>query len=143
MKKNIIYIAAMAMLTAACSNEDDTFLSGFENNGVGNTKMITETITATSGDDATRAAIAADAKFSWSAGDQIAVHVSDGNTIQPRLSLLAETTLPTSLLPCPKESCAMLSLSIPPLSWLNRLRTTVRVARLSTSPFLAAMPLTR
>ena len=78
MKKNIIYTAAMAMLTVACSNEDDTFLSGFENNGVGNTKMITETITATSGDDATRAAIAADAKFSWSAGDQIAVHVSDG-----------------------------------------------------------------
>ncbi|SFW26223.1 hypothetical protein SAMN02910409_1136 [Prevotellaceae bacterium HUN156] len=78
MKKNIIYIAAMAMLTAACSNEDDTFLSGFENNGTGNTKMITETITATSGDGATRAAIDANAKFTWSAGDQIAVHVSDG-----------------------------------------------------------------
>ena len=40
MKKNIIYTAAMAMLTVACSNEDDTFLSGFENNGVGNTKMM-------------------------------------------------------------------------------------------------------
>jgi hypothetical protein len=78
MKKNIIYIAAMAMLTAACSNEDDTFLSGFENKGTGNMKMITETITATSGDGATRAAIDANAKFTWSAGDQIAVHVSDG-----------------------------------------------------------------
>lgn len=66
------------MLTAACSNEDDTFLSGFENKGTGNMKMITETITATSGDGATRAAIDANAKFTWSVGDQIAVHVSDG-----------------------------------------------------------------
>jgi hypothetical protein len=41
--------------------------------------MITETIRATNGDGATRAAIDADATFSWSKGDQIAVHVNDGS----------------------------------------------------------------
>ena len=41
--------------------------------------MITETIRATNGDGATRADIGADAKFTWSEGDKIAVHVSDGN----------------------------------------------------------------
>ena len=78
MKKNIIYIAALGILTAACSNEDDAILS-FENNGATNGKMITETITATNGDDATRAAVASDAKFTWTTGDQIAVHVDNGS----------------------------------------------------------------
>ena len=72
-------MVALAVLTAACSNEDDSILSGLENSYSDDVKMITETITATNGDGATRAAVAADASFTWTAGDQIAVHVSDGN----------------------------------------------------------------
>ena len=82
MKKNIIYMAALAVLTAACSNEDDNILPGSETGSTDEVRMITETITATNGDAAgsasTRAAVGADAKFTWSAGDQVAVHVSDG-----------------------------------------------------------------
>lgn len=81
MKKKVIYMAALAMLTAACSTEDETILSGNENNGAVDVKMITETVTATNADGSgsTRAAVGADAAFTWSSGDQIAVHVSDGN----------------------------------------------------------------
>ena len=76
MKKNMIYMAALAMMTAACSNDDDTILTGGETGW----KMITETITATDGDGSgsTRAAVDANAAFTWTAGDQVAVHVSDG-----------------------------------------------------------------
>ena len=77
MKKNIFYMAALAVIAAACSNED-SLVTNPANNGAGDVKMITETISATNGDDATRAAVDADAKFTWTAGDQIAVHVSDG-----------------------------------------------------------------
>ena len=66
------------MLTAACSNDDDSILNG----GSTSAKMITETIMATNGDTdgsaSTRAAVAADASFTWTAGDQVAVHVSNG-----------------------------------------------------------------
>ena len=78
MKKNIIYMAALTIMAAACSSEDETTLTSPEHSGKGEVKMITETIRATNGDGATRAAIDADAAFSWSAGDQIAVHVNDG-----------------------------------------------------------------
>ena len=50
MKKKLIYMAALVMLAVACNNEDNPFLSGNENNGTGEVKMITETITATNGD---------------------------------------------------------------------------------------------
>ena len=50
MKNKLIYMAALAMLASACSNEDDPILSGNENNGTGEVKMITETITATNSD---------------------------------------------------------------------------------------------
>ena len=55
-------------------------MSGNEKNGTGEVKMITDTITAINGDASgtSRADVAADASFSWSTGDQIAVHVSDG-----------------------------------------------------------------
>ena len=80
MKKKLIYMAALVMLAVACNNEDNPFLSGNENNGTGEVKMITETITATSGDanGTTRADVDAYAKFTWSKYDKIAVHVSDG-----------------------------------------------------------------
>jgi hypothetical protein len=77
MKKNIFYMAALAVIAAACTNED-ALVTNPANNGTSDVKMITETISATNGDDATRADVDADAKFTWSAGDQIAVHVSDG-----------------------------------------------------------------
>ena len=64
-------------MAAACTNED-LFVTNPDDNGAGEVKMITETISATNGDEATRADVAADAKFTWSTGDQIAVHVSDG-----------------------------------------------------------------
>ena len=80
MKNKLIYMAALAMLASACSNEDDPILSGNENNGTGEVKMITETITATNSDanGTTRADVDANAKFTWSKDDKIAVHVSDG-----------------------------------------------------------------
>ena len=77
MKKNFFYIAALAVITAACTN--DSLVTVPVNNGTDEGKMITETITATNGDAPTRAAIAdADGAFTWSAGDQVAVHASDG-----------------------------------------------------------------
>ena len=77
MKKNIIYWAALAVIAAACSNEE-SLVTVPANNGTDEVKMITETVSATNGDEATRADVDADAKFTWSTGDQIAVHVSDG-----------------------------------------------------------------
>ena len=76
MKKNLIYLATLAVLAAACDNEDNIVK---ENSLLGETKMVTETITANY-DDAnnTRAAIGDDGAFTWSDGDQIAVHASDG-----------------------------------------------------------------
>ena len=74
MKKNIIYMAALTIMAAACSSEDETTVTSPEQSGKGEVKMITETIRATNGDGATRADI--DASFAWSARDQIAVHVS-------------------------------------------------------------------
>ena len=78
MKKNFFYIAALAVITAACTNEDALVTNPESNNGTSEGKMITETITATNGDAPTRAAIAdADGAFTWSKDDQIAVH-ADG-----------------------------------------------------------------
>ena len=80
MKKNYLYLAALAMFTAACSNEDEFAQEGIKPSP--EVKMITETIKASNGDNtpATRADIGDDANaaFTWSEGDQIAVHVSDG-----------------------------------------------------------------
>ena len=78
MKKSYLYMAALTMITAACSNEDDFMQDG--NMPTLKVNMITETIKATNSDNspATRADIAADATFHWSANDQVAFHVSDG-----------------------------------------------------------------
>ena len=79
MKKNYLYMAALSLLAAACSSEDDSMLSG--NKLAPEAKMITETITASNGDNSpvSRAYIAdEDAAFTWGASDLIAVHVSDG-----------------------------------------------------------------
>ena len=80
MKKHLIYVAALAMLAAACSNEDNMIVDSPEDNVTGDVKMITEPITAINSDSksTTRADVNDMAKFTWSESDKIAVHVSDG-----------------------------------------------------------------
>ena len=69
MKKIFLYLVIMAAVVACDSAE-------FESDSF---SMITETISGTYG-PATKATIAdADASFKWSVGDNIAVHVSNGN----------------------------------------------------------------
>ena len=91
MKKNYLYLAALAMFTAACSNEDEFAQEGIKPSP--EVKMITETIKASNGDNtpATRADIDADAAFTWSANDKIAVHVSDGKYYTATLTSGAST----------------------------------------------------
>ena len=75
MKKTTIYLAALAMIATACGKEDNIIPAG----STDEKKMITETVKAIDGDCCTtRAVIDSNAKFSWAAGDQVAVHVSDG-----------------------------------------------------------------
>ena len=76
MRKTFIYVAVLAMAALACNKEPNT--TGTP--AAEEVKMITETITAQNGDgkSPTRAEVDAEAKFSWTTGDQIAVHVSDG-----------------------------------------------------------------
>lgn len=77
MKKNILYMAALAIMAAACTSEDETMVSSPEKKG--EVKMITETIRAFSGDNGTtRVAVDASAKSTWSKNDQVAVHVDNG-----------------------------------------------------------------
>ena len=77
MKKTFIYLAVLAIAAIACSKEPNTS----NTTTTKEVKMIIETITAQNGDGSApvRAAVDAEAKFSWTAGDQIAVHVSDGS----------------------------------------------------------------
>ena len=78
MKKNYLYLVAIAMLTAACSNENDPIQNGGK--PATEVNMITETITASNGDNssATRADIDdTSAAFTWSTDDKIAIHVDD------------------------------------------------------------------
>ena len=77
MKKNILYMAALAIMAAACTSEDETMVSSPEKKG--DVKMITETVRAFSGDNGTtRVAVDASAKSTWSKNDRVAVHVDDG-----------------------------------------------------------------
>ena len=75
MKNAFIYMAVLAIAATACSKEFDG-----NSTSAKEVQMITEVITAQNGDgsDPTRAAVDADAKFYWTSGDRIAVHVSDG-----------------------------------------------------------------
>ena len=75
MRKTFIYMAVLAIAATACSKEFDG-----NSTSAKEVQMITEVITAqnSDGSDPTRAAVDADAKFYWTSGDRIAVHVSDG-----------------------------------------------------------------
>ena len=78
MKKIYLLIALFAALSTACNkNEMDPVQNGEEPKI--EVKMITETVTG--GKGTTKATIAnADASFKWTAGDNIAVHVSNGDS---------------------------------------------------------------
>ena len=75
MKKTLSIIAILAVSATACNKAEIDPGNG-ELTPTG--KMITETISATNENNRTKAEIAADASFTWSIGDQLAVHVSDG-----------------------------------------------------------------
>ena len=78
MKKIYLFIALFAAASTACNkNEMDPIQNGEEPKV--EVKMITETVTG--GKGSTKATIAnADASFSWTTGDNIAVHVSNGDS---------------------------------------------------------------
>lgn len=68
-------------MAAACT--DDSLVTVPANNGTSDVKMITETISATNGDasSTTRVDIGnGNNEFSWTVGDNIAVHVSNGDS---------------------------------------------------------------
>lgn len=69
-------LAGLVVLAASCEKEIEKESPADATTG----KMITETISAQI-DDATKATVDADAKFAWTVGDNIAVHVSNGNYV--------------------------------------------------------------
>ena len=79
MKKIFAYsfAAALAVFAVSCQSEnlDPQTVTDEQIQPV---QMITETITATADEGNTKATVDADAKFAWTAGDNIAVHVSNG-----------------------------------------------------------------
>ena len=78
MKKIFIYTAILAIVATACSKlENEPVQEGKDPNEV---KMITEKVSGNV-EPSSKATIAdADAAFSWTTGDDIAVHVSNGET---------------------------------------------------------------
>lgn len=71
-----LLLAGLVVLAASCEKEIEKESPADATTG----KMITETISAQI-DDATKATVDADAKFAWTVGDKIAVHVSSGEYI--------------------------------------------------------------
>ncbi len=79
MKKGFFYIPALAVLAVACQKMDNN-PAPITEEPVPEVKMITETVSG-SRVAATKATISnADASFAWSIGDNLAVHVSKGNS---------------------------------------------------------------
>ena len=77
MKKIFIYTAILATVATACSKlENEPLQKDVDPDS--DVVMITEKVSANV-NPSSKADIDADAKFTWSAGDQLAVHVSDGN----------------------------------------------------------------
>ena len=81
MKKIFAYsfAAVLAVFAVSCQSEnlDPETVTDEQNQPV---QLITETITATVDEGNTKATVDADAKFAWTAGDNIAVHVSNGTS---------------------------------------------------------------
>ena len=76
MKKIFIYTALFAILSVACDKADNEPIQKNQEPD-SDVVMITEKVSANV-DPSSKANVDADAKFSWSAGDQLAVHVSNG-----------------------------------------------------------------
>lgn len=79
MKKTLLYIPALALLAVACQKiENNPSKDGDEPASA--EKMIVETVSGSRG-MSTKATISdSDASFAWTAGDHIAVHVSNGES---------------------------------------------------------------
>ena len=74
MKKLFLYIPAMMLLAVSCEKE------AINPSDKGNVKMITEIVSGSRGDD-TKTTIGNDTPtFAWTAGDKVAVHVSNGSS---------------------------------------------------------------
>ena len=74
MKKIFLFTVLFATAAIACDKIDNESIQKGEDSDV---VMITEKISANV-NPSSKAEVAADAKFTWSAGDQLAVHVDDG-----------------------------------------------------------------
>ena len=82
MNKVLLYIPALALLAAACQKENSIPTLAVRNDEPATEKveMITETVSAGLG-AGTKATIDANAKFAWTAGDNVAVHISNGQYV--------------------------------------------------------------
>ena len=80
MKKYFFYLSTLALLAAAC-NKIDNNSTPIEEEPAPAVQMITETVSGSRG-TSTKATIAdADASFAWTAGDNVAVHISNGKYV--------------------------------------------------------------
>lgn len=79
MKKLTLFILAMIVFFVSCEKEGN-IPSQTGNEPAPEVKMITETVSG--GRAATKATIDANAQFAWTAGDNVAVHVSRGDSHQ-------------------------------------------------------------
>ena len=79
MKKLIFYIPALILFAVSCEKEGNS-PSQTENEPVSEVKMITEVVSGGRG-ESTKATIAnSNASFAWAVGDNVAVHVSNGDS---------------------------------------------------------------
>ena len=79
MKKLIFFIPALILFAVSCEKEGNS-PSQNENEPVSEVKMITEVVSGGRG-ESTKATIAnLDASFAWAVGDNVAVHVSNGDS---------------------------------------------------------------
>lgn len=80
MKKYFFYLSTLALLAVAC-NKIDNNSTPIEEEPAPAVQMITETVSGSRG-TSTKATIAdADASFAWTAGDNVAVHISNGKYV--------------------------------------------------------------
>ena len=79
MKKYFLYIPALALLAVACNKIDNNEPAPIEEEPAPVVKMITETVSGNRGVETKATISGTDASFKWSIGDNVAVHVSQGN----------------------------------------------------------------
>ena len=80
MKKLIFFISALILFAVSCEKEENS-PSQTENEPVSEVKMITEVVSGGRG-ESTKATISnTDASFAWTAGDNVAVHISNGKYV--------------------------------------------------------------